>query len=153
MTRFDLTGRVIWVPGGSGWLGSAVSRALAEHGATVIVSATSSAKAAATAEQLAAAGHDVHAVEADITDDAGISAAAAALVSEHGHLDGLVNLAMHSSGRSYDDLTADDWDAAMRVSARALKIPRLVLTDARVPPPSGVPSLEEWTRTGWHKPS
>lgn len=117
MTSFDLTGRVIWVPGGSGWLGTAVSRALAEHGATVIVSATSLSKAEGTAGELAEAGHDAHAVEADITDEAGIASVAAALASDHGHLDGLVNLAVHSSGRSYDELTADDWDAAMRVSA------------------------------------
>jgi arsenite-transporting ATPase len=43
--------------------------------------------------------------------------------------------------------------AAMRLSARSLKISAVVLTDARVPPPLGVAALEEWTRTGWHRPS
>ena len=42
--------------------------------------------------------------------------------------------------------------AAMRVSASAWKVPRVVLTEARVPPPSGVASVEEWARSGWHEP-
>lgn len=116
-TRFDLGGRVIWVPGGSGWLGSAVARALAEEGATVVVSATARDKADEAVAALTADGLAAHAVEADITDESGIEAVAAGLVSAHGRLDGLVNMAMHSSGRSSDELTAADWDAAMRVSA------------------------------------
>ncbi|GAB3763423.1 hypothetical protein [Microlunatus parietis] len=35
--RFDLSGQVAWVVGGAGLLGSEVSRALAEHGAQVII--------------------------------------------------------------------------------------------------------------------
>jgi NAD(P)-dependent dehydrogenase (short-subunit alcohol dehydrogenase family) len=94
-----------------------VSRALAEHGATVVVSATVRAKAESTVGELTAAGHNAYALEADITDEHGIAEVAESIVSSHGHLDGLVNLAVHSSGHSYEELSAADWDAAMRVSA------------------------------------
>ena len=40
---------------------------------------------------------------------------------------------------------------ATRRAARAMKVPALVLTAARVPPPLGVPALQNWTRAGWRR--
>ena len=40
---------------------------------------------------------------------------------------------------------------AMGRAARTLKIPTLATTQARVPPPFGVPGLEDWARTGWRR--
>ncbi len=49
---FDLTGRVALITGGSGHLGSALSRALAEVGASVVLTSRDAAKAEAAAAQL-----------------------------------------------------------------------------------------------------
>jgi NAD(P)-dependent dehydrogenase (short-subunit alcohol dehydrogenase family) len=115
-SSFDLTGRVIWVTGGAGWLGSAITRALAGHGAHVVVSATARAKADVAATALNADGFSASALAVDVTDEVAVERAAADIIAHHARLDGLVNLAVFSSGREFDDLTAADWEAALRVS-------------------------------------
>src|SRR5687767_6930748 len=56
---FDLTGKTALVTGATGYLGSALARALAEAGATVVISSRSEARAreAAAALPNQAAGH------------------------------------------------------------------------------------------------
>ena len=49
LDQFDMTGKVALITGGTGWLGSAFAAALAEVGATVVVSSTSLERAAAAA--------------------------------------------------------------------------------------------------------
>lgn len=114
---FDLTGQVIWVSGGAGWLGSAVSRGLAEAGATVLLSGTDADRTERVAAGLRDAGLIAEASVVDVTDEAGVARHAEDAVTRHGQLDGLVNLAHHSTGKSWEELTAEDWDAAMRVSS------------------------------------
>lgn len=57
---FDLTGRVALITGGTGHLGSAMSRALAEAGASVILTSREAAKAEAAAAQLPCRGNSRH---------------------------------------------------------------------------------------------
>lgn len=49
---FDLSGRVVLITGGCGHLGSAMSRALAEAGASVVLTSRDAAKAAGVADSL-----------------------------------------------------------------------------------------------------
>jgi NAD(P)-dependent dehydrogenase (short-subunit alcohol dehydrogenase family) len=116
---FDLSGRVCWVPGGTGWLGSAVARGLAEHGARVVLSGTDRARTDAAAAELADAGLDASGLVVDVTDERSVEEAATAIVGQWGRLDGLVNLAYRSTGRSFEELTADDWEAGLRVTGTA----------------------------------
>ena len=95
---FDLTGRVALVTGGTGHLGSAMSRALAEAGATVVISGRDRERARAAANALPGSGH--HAVELDHMDPASVDRGFAAAVAAAGRVDVLVN-------NGHEALTAD----------------------------------------------
>jgi len=114
--RFDLSGKVAWVVGGTGLLGAAASRALAEHGATVVVAGRDLARAEESAEQLrgddlAAEGREVDASDAD-----SVSRAVTAITEAHGRLDICLNLAYASTGASFDEMTAEQWESGLRVT-------------------------------------
>ena len=57
---FDLSGKIALISGASGWLGGAMSRALAEAGARVIVTSRESATAEKTAASLPSPGGVAH---------------------------------------------------------------------------------------------
>lgn len=57
---FDLSGRVALITGGTGHLGSAMARALAEAGASVVITSRDPQKAATAAEALPQVGHARH---------------------------------------------------------------------------------------------
>ena len=84
--------RVVLITGSTRGLGKEVARQLAQRGATVLVSGRDAAKAAATAQELAAAG-DVRALDSrlDVADDAQVREAAAAVQLDPGGLDVLIN--------------------------------------------------------------
>jgi gluconate 5-dehydrogenase len=87
---FDLTGKVALVTGGTGHLGSAMSRALAEAGARVVVTSREPARA----EQAAASmpGAEAHfGVPLDQLDPASIEQAWEQVIARAGHVDVLVN--------------------------------------------------------------
>ena len=72
---FDLRGRVAFVSGGAGLLGSQITRGLAECGATVVVAGRDGARNAAFATEVATA-YEVEALglELDIRDSGFLSA-------------------------------------------------------------------------------
>ncbi len=113
---FDLTGTVVWVPGGSGYLGTAVSRGLAEHGAHVVVSGRDLGRCEQVAAAIVAAGGRADAVTVDVADAGSVGAAVAAVIERAGRLDACVNLAYSSTGASFADATTDDWEAGLRTN-------------------------------------
>lgn len=115
--RFDLSGTVAWVPGGSGLLGASVSRALAEHGAHVVVSGRNAENLTKTVTDLVETGLSAEALPLDITNETEVESASDSIVSRHGRLDSCVNLAYRSTGKSYKELTAADWEAGLHVTA------------------------------------
>lgn len=98
---FDLSGKVALVTGATGYLGQALARALAEAGASVVISSREQAKAQAAADQLPAAGQAKHrGVRLDYMDEASIRQGVADAVSAAGRIDILVN-------NGYERVTAD----------------------------------------------
>jgi len=86
-----MTGRVAIVAGGTGALGqSVVSRFLAA-GATVCIPYAVPAELEALRARLAAAGARVHALPADVADEAAFGAFAKSVLDAHGRIDILVN--------------------------------------------------------------
>lgn len=114
--RFDLTGRVAWVVGGAGLLGTAVCRALAEHGAHVVVSDLKREPAEALAAAIRAEGLLADALPLDVADERAIAAAADAIIAKHGRLDSTVVMVWAYTRSTIDTITADEWERGMRVT-------------------------------------
>ena len=105
-----LSGKVVWVIGGSSGIGAAVARELACRGAAVAISARRD-------EQLrAVAGGDMLVVSADVTDAASVSAAAARVRQELGPIDVAVLSAGHWQPMDPADWRTDVFDDHVRVN-------------------------------------
>ncbi len=102
--------RVALVTGAAGGIGSAVTRALAECGATVV---------AADLDVSRIAPHSgVEAVALDVTNAAGIKSCVQNIVSRHGRLDILVNVAGVVSMGSAAELAEQEWDRVMAINLK-----------------------------------
>ncbi|MCA9026541.1 MAG: SDR family oxidoreductase [Planctomycetaceae bacterium] len=89
---FDLTGRVALITGGSGYLGSAFSNALAEAGATVVVGSRDAERAQSVADGLVSPQGQTHrGVKLDQLDEPSLHAGFDAAVEAAGKVDILVN--------------------------------------------------------------
>lgn len=89
---FNLSGRTALVTGATGYLGTALSAALAEAGASVVISSRDSLRAAETAAALPATGNARHhGVRLDYTDEASILQGFGEAVEAAGQIDILVN--------------------------------------------------------------
>lgn len=114
---FNLQGRVAIVTGASGWLGSAMSRALAEAGATLVVTSRRAEQAEAFAATLPGAGHVGIGFEQTETDT--IPAFVAEVEDRVGRIDVLVNNAYGATAPNLDTATADDFDRAYHTGVTA----------------------------------
>lgn len=104
---FDLTGKVALVTGGTGHLGAALARALAEAGATVVISSRDAAKAKAAAAKLPGTGH--HGVALDHIEASSIERGFADAVALAGRIDVLVNNGHEAQPSDWTSVTAEQF--------------------------------------------
>jgi NAD(P)-dependent dehydrogenase (short-subunit alcohol dehydrogenase family) len=99
-TPFDLSNQVALVTGAAQGLGLAISRSLAEQGASLALLDMQAQEVAAAAQQLTAeTGRETLAIEADVREKDQVEAAVARIVERFGRLDILVNNAgIHRRG-------------------------------------------------------
>jgi NAD(P)-dependent dehydrogenase (short-subunit alcohol dehydrogenase family) len=114
---FDLTGRAALVTGAGQHVGAGIARALADHGATVVVNDLVAERAADTAETIRAAGGSADTVVFDVTDLAAVRAGAAAV----GPVDILVNNAGNAGAHRmvptpFREMDPADWTAPIEVN-------------------------------------
>jgi 3-oxoacyl-[acyl-carrier protein] reductase len=121
MTESDvLAGRVALVTGGSGGIGAAVCRALAQAGASVAVGYGRGRTAAEdVAGEIADAGGRAVALGADLADPSAPAQLAGVAEQALGPVDVLVAGAGVGERRTLEEVTPEDWEAAIAVNLRA----------------------------------
>jgi gluconate 5-dehydrogenase len=115
-TLFDLRGRTALVTGSSRGLGRAMAEGLAQAGAAVVLNGADGGRLAEAAAAMRAAGHTVHEARFDVTDEADILAAFAALDAQGVAVDILVNNAGVQFRRPMVELETVDWRRVLEVN-------------------------------------
>lgn len=114
---FDLGGQVALVTGATGGLGSAIVEAMAESGATVVVSDLDAAACEASAQRLREAGHAADAVACDLSRAEAIDALVDTVLGRHGRIDVLVcNAAVQGPAGPIGETSAADWRQVMGIN-------------------------------------
>ncbi len=117
---FKLDGRVALVTGGNRGLGFAMSRALAEAGADVVVTSRQLEKAQASATRLAeSTGRRVLGLAVDVTDAQQVRAMVDAVMQELGQIDILVNNAGINIRKPLEEFDEASWDAVQQTNLKA----------------------------------
>jgi NADP-dependent 3-hydroxy acid dehydrogenase YdfG len=158
----NLDGRVAVITGASSGIGEATARALAASGAAVALLARRADRIAALAGELPSA----IAVEADVTDEASLRAAAERVAGELGRVDLLVNNAGQMLLSRFGDRLQDEWRRMVEVNLLGAMTTTAVFLDAlrdgggdivnvssvagrKARPTTSVYSATKWAMGGW----
>ena len=114
--QFRLDGQVAVFTGASGGIGSAGALALAEAGADIALIGRNRVKLDAAAEAVMAAGRRALVVEAEVTDEAAVDAAATEIAASLGPVDILFNNAGITSPKRLADLPLAEWQRIIEVN-------------------------------------
>lgn len=113
---FDLTGRTALVTGATQGIGLAITQALTQHGARLILSDRDEAACVRVAQELQRAGHDVVPIAADLAHEESIDA----LCKSAGPIDVLVcNAGIQGPAGPSALASNEDWQQVMDVNLRA----------------------------------
>lgn len=113
----SLSGKVAWITGAGTGIGLAGARALAEGGATVVLSGRRQQVLEAEAQIIRNSGGKADAEAVDVSDSAAVQRAAEAILTRHGQVDILVNSAgLNNPQRYWRDQTVDSWDQVIRIN-------------------------------------
>lgn len=111
---FDLTGKTALISGAGGWLGSAMSRALAEAGANVIATSREVSRAADAAAALPVTGKNTHyGVALNHLDEASIESGFAEALACTGRIDILINNGHEANASDLNTVTAAEFTRAL----------------------------------------
>lgn len=113
-----LTGRIALVTGAAQGNGRAIARALAGHGADLVIVDINAMRLEEARAELAATGCEVLALEADCAEVASIRAVAAAVRERLGRLDVLVNNAGILRIAAFPDISEADFDATFDLNVK-----------------------------------
>jgi len=115
----QLDGKVALVTGGNRGIGKGIARGLAAEGAALAITARGADDLERVAAELRAAGADVLAVPADVTDEGQVRDLFCRTLERFGRLDVLVNNAGAFDGGPLDELSVEAWDKVIAINLRA----------------------------------
>ncbi|WP_434649019.1 SDR family oxidoreductase [Pseudomonas sp. D1-2] len=113
-----IAGKVVLITGGSTGIGAEVARLLAARGAKVAVAARRTDKLEAVVAGIARQGGAAKAYTLDVTDKRQVEAVVAAVVTDFGKLDVLINNAGLMPIRPMAEVNTDEWDAMIDVNLK-----------------------------------
>ncbi len=114
-----LAARVVIVTGAGRGIGRAISVALAQESATIVLASRSVEHLEQTADMVTQAGGRAHIVTAELTGEEWIKNIVAETAGRFGRLDVLVNNAGITHSAYLEETTTEDWDRVIRVNSRA----------------------------------
>ena len=113
-----LADKVVIVTGSGQGIGKGIALRLAAEGAAVVVAEFNEDTAGAAVSEIEAGGGRAMAYQIDISDVPAIERMTAAVASEFGHIDMLVNNAGVVQTKPMMELTETDWDRVLNVNMR-----------------------------------
>ena len=114
-----LSNKVTLITGGSRGIGAGIAKRLAADGATVAITYTKGAEAAAAiVKEIESAGGRAIAIQADATDPEAVTAAIEKTVATFGQLDVLVNNAGTAIPKTFEETTLEEMDRVIDVNVR-----------------------------------
>jgi len=128
---FDLSNKVALITGATGALGGAMSRALAEAGASVVISSRDASKAQAAAATLPVVGKAKHdGIAIDYMDPESIEKGFVDALERSGRIDILVNNGHDPLGNDWTTVTAEQFNRQMANATGYFVLARLVRNHA-----------------------
>jgi gluconate 5-dehydrogenase len=122
LRAFRLDGRVAFVSGGGGAIGSAIAVALGHASAKVVIGELSQEHAEAAAERVRATGAECLAIAADVTKEAEAERVVAHAIEQFGRLDAIVNAVGGGAGKVLFDAEVyprEAWDWILELNLRS----------------------------------
>ena len=124
---FDLTGKTALITGAGGWLGSAMSRALAEAGANVIVTSREKDRARSSAASLPTHNQNSHfGVALNHLDETSIKQGFSDALACTGQIDILVNNGHEANGSDLYTVTPEEFNRALENATGHFVLSRLL---------------------------
>lgn len=117
---FGLDGQTAVVVGGTGVLGGALARGLAQAGARVLVAGRGVEKGEQRVAEIRALGGEAAFAAVDVTERASLEALLSTALAQFGQVDMLVNGAGVNSASAYFEVTDDDWERVLRSNLTAV---------------------------------
>lgn len=143
----SLKDKIVYVTGGAGGIGEAVSRAFARNGAKVGIIDIDEKAGAVLAADLSENGNTTAFVPCDLRDIADLQSALAKLKATLGAADVLVNNAAHDQRHAWRDMTPDYWDERMAVNLRHMFFAIQAVAPDMIASQSG--SIINFSSTSW----
>jgi NAD(P)-dependent dehydrogenase (short-subunit alcohol dehydrogenase family) len=126
--ELELAGKTVVITGGTDGLGLALASQLASEGAAVAVCGRDEERLHAAEAALQAAGGDVLAWRADVSQAADLEAFVAAAVARWGRIDGIVHNAGRASGGAIETIDDSTWESDFQLKLMAaVRLTRLAL--------------------------
>lgn len=117
---FDLTGKIVIITGGNGYLGMAMMEALAEFGAELYLLSRDEEKNIEIANYLTKKyGIECYGMKCDISNDENIKKVVNTIYEKNERIDVLINNSYYGAGKELENMTSEEWEKGIDGSINA----------------------------------